>query len=249
MHSIRQETMQSYIEEKKIVTIRELQALFPDISIMTIHRDLNALEKAGSVVKIRGGVKSIHHAADVEFNVRMQANNPGKNVMARKALDLIQPHSAIFLDASTTNLAIARALPDMNLNIITTGPSIALELCRLHNPVVTVCCGTMNRKNLALAGLNTLQMLEGMNIDMAFIGVSGCSVDAGFTCGTEADMMVKRLVIQKARTSVLMCGRDKLSCLMPYTFAAFEDVDYLITDDPMPEEFVQKAQSAGVKIL
>lgn len=249
MHSIRQETMQNYIEEKKIVTIRELQALFPDISIMTIHRDLNALEKAGSVVKIRGGVKSIHHAADVEFNVRMQANNPGKNAMARKALDLIQPHSAIFLDASTTNLAIARALPDMNLNIITTGPSIALELCRLHNPVVTVCCGTMNRKNLALAGLNTLQMLEGMNIDMAFIGVSGCSVDAGFTCGTEADMMVKRLVIQKARTSVLMCGRDKLSCLMPYTFAAFEDVDYLITDDPMPEEFVQKAQSAGVKIL
>ena len=249
MYSIRQETMRDYIEDQNVVTIKQLQALFPDVSLMTIHRDLDALEKAGAVVKFRGGAKSVRHTADVEFNIRMQANNPGKSMIARKALSLLQPHSAVFLDASTTNLALAKVLPDINLNIFTTGPSIALELCRLHNPVVTLCCGTMNRKNLALSGQNTLQMLENINIDLAFIGVSGCSVDAGFTCGTEADMLVKRMVIQKARTSVLMCGKDKLSCLMPYTFAKFEDVDYLISDEPMPDDFIQAAQGAGVILL
>ena len=249
MYSIRQETMRDYIEDQNVVTIKQLQALFPEVSLMTIHRDLDSLEKAGAVVKFRGGAKSVRHAGDVEFNIRMQANNPGKSIMARKALSLLQPHSAIFLDASTTNLALAKVLPDMNLNIFTTGPSIALELCRLHNPVVTMCCGTMNRKNLALSGQNTLKMLENINIDLAFIGVSGCSVDAGFTCGTEADMLVKRMVIQKARTSVLMCGKDKLSCLMPYTFAKFEDVDYLISDEPMPDDFIQAAQGAGVILL
>ena len=249
MYSIRQETMRDYIEDQNVVTIKQLQALFPEVSLMTIHRDLDSLEKAGAVVKFRGGAKSVRHAGDVEFNIRMQANNPGKSIMARKALSLLQPHSAIFLDASTTNLALAKVLPDMNLNIFTTGPSIALELCRLHNPVVTMCCGTMNRKNLALSGQNTLKMLENINIDLAFIGVSGCSVDTGFTCGTEADMLVKRMVIQKARTSVLMCGKDKLSCLMPYTFAKFEDVDYLISDEPMPDDFIQAAQGAGVILL
>ena len=249
MYSIRQETMRDYIEDQNVVTIKQLQALFPDVSLMTIHRDLDALEKAGAVVKFRGGAKSVRHTADVEFNIRMQANNPGKSMIARKALSLLQPHSAVFLDASTTNLALAKVLPDINLNIFTTGPSIALELCRLHNPVVTLCCGTMNRKNLALSGQNTLQMLENINIDLAFIGVSGCSVDAGFTCGTEADMLVKKMVIQKARTSVLVCGKDKLSCLMPYTFAKFEDVDYLISDEPMPDDFVQAAQAAGVTLL
>ena len=249
MYSIRQETMRDYIEDQNVVTIKQLQALFPEVSLMTIHRDLDSLEKAGAVVKFRGGAKSVRHAGDVEFNIRMQANNPGKSIMARKALSLLQPHSAVFLDASTTNLALAKVLPDMNLNIFTTGPSIALELCRLHNPVVTMCCGTMNRKNLALSGQNTLKMLENINIDLAFIGVSGCSVEAGFTCGTEADMLVKRMVIQKARTSVLMCGRDKLSCLMPYTFAKFEDVDYLISDEPMPDDFIQAAQGAGVILL
>ena len=249
MYSIRQEQIKQYVENKNVVTIKELQALFPNVSLMTIHRDLDALENNGVLVKFRGGARSVHHTNDPEFNVRMHENNPGKLVMARKALELLQPHSAIFLDASTTNLALAKSLPDINLNIFTTGPSIALELCRLHNPIVTLCCGTINRKNLALSGQNTLQMLEGINIDMAFIGVSGCSVDAGFTCGTEGDMLVKRLVIQKARTSVVMCGADKLSCLMPYTFAKLEDVDYLICDDAMPESFLDAARAANVTVI
>lgn len=249
MYSIRQETMRNYIEENNVVTIKQLQTLFPNVSLMTIHRDLDALEHTGIVVKFRGGAKSVRHEGDVEFNIRMQANNPGKNVMARKALELIQPNTAIFLDASTTNLALARVLPDINLNIFTTGPSIAMELCRLHNPVVTMCCGTMNRKNLAVSGQNTMRMLQDINVDLAFIGVSGCSVNAGFTCGTEGDMLVKRMLIEKARTSVLMCGTDKLRCLMPYTFAKFSDVNYLITDGQMPEEFVQQAQAAGVTLL
>ncbi len=249
MYSIRQETMRNYIEENNVVTIKQLQMLFPEVSLMTIHRDLDALERAGSIVKFRGGAKSVRHEGDLEFDIRMHDNNPGKNLMAKKALELIQPHTAVFLDASTTNLALAKVLPDINVNIFTTGPSIALELSRLHNPSVTVCCGTMNRKNLALSGQNTLQMLEGINIDMAFIGVSGCSVDAGFTCGTEADMLVKRMVIRKARRSVLMCGRQKLNCLMPYTFANLNDVDYLVCEEPLPEPFRTVAEEAGLKIL
>jgi DeoR family fructose operon transcriptional repressor len=216
---------------------------------MTIHRDLDALEKNGSVVKFRGGAKSVRHAGDPEFNVRMRENNSGKTTIAMKALELIQPHTSIFLDAGTTNLLLAKSLPDINLNVITTGPSIALELCRLHNPVVTLCCGTINRKNLALSGQNTLEMLEKINIDMAFIGVSGCSVDSGFTCGTEGDMLVKRLVIQKARTSVVMCTQEKLRCLMPYTFATMKDVDYLISDAPMPEPFQLAAKEFGTVLL
>ena len=249
MNRLRQETMRAYIEQKNIVTIKELLVLFPDVSLMTIHRDLDALAEAGAVVKFRGGARSVRHSGDPEFNVRIGENNAGKLTIAQKAMELLQPHSSVFLDASTTNLILARSLPDINLNIITTGPSIALELCRLHNPVVTLCCGTINRKNLALSGQNTLEMLDKINIDLAFIGVSGCSVDAGFTCGTEGDMLVKRKVIQKARTSVVMCSREKLKCLMPYTFANFGDVDYLISEEPMPEAFRVAAKEAGLKLL
>ena len=249
MNNIRQEQIKEMIENRKVVTIRQLQEAFPNVSLMTIHRDLDALVNSGSIVKFRGGAKSVRHAGDPEFNERVRENNAGKQAIARKALELIQSNTALFLDASTTNLALAKALPDINLNIFTTGPSIALELCRLQNPVVTLCCGTINRKNLALSGQNTLEMLDNINIDLAFIGVSGCSLEAGFTCGTEGDMLVKRKVIRKARRSVLACTKDKLNCLMPYTFARLEDVDYLISDEPMPEAFTKAAQDAGVTLL
>lgn len=249
MNQIRLEKMKSYIEQKSVVTIKELQALFPQVSLMTIHRDLDALTEAGVAVKFRGGAKSVRHSGDPEFNVRIGENNTGKFTIAQKAMELLQPHSSVFLDASTTNLMLARSIPDIHLNIFTTGPSIALELCRLHNPVITLCCGTINRKNLAVSGQNTLEMLDRINIDLAFIGVSGCNVEAGFTCGTESDMLVKRLVIQKARTSVVMCSSEKLKCLMPYTFAKLSEVDYLITDGSLPENFRTAAREAGLKIL
>lgn len=249
MNSIRQSLIREYIENKNVVTIKELQALCPDVSLMTIHRDLDALAQSGTIVKVRGGARSVRHSGDLGFDVRLQENNAGKMAIAKKALSMIQPGSMVFLDASTTNLMLARILPDMDLNIFTTGPNIAIELCRLHHPNITLCCGTLNRKNMALSGQNTLEMLEKINLDQAFIGVSGCSADAGFTCGTEGDMVVKRMLIKKARTSVVLCDQTKFSRMMPYTFARFEDVDYLICDGSVPETVDLAAKTAGVKVL
>ncbi len=249
MLAIRQEKIKAFIEQKNVVSIRDLQELYPEVSLMTIHRDLDALEEAGIIVKFRGGARSVRHEGDPEFNVRMQNNTAGKLQIAKKALELIQPHSSIFLDASTTNLALAQILPDIHLSIFTTGPSILLELCRLRNPAVTMCCGMINRNNLAVSGQNTVEMLEKINIDLAFIGVSGCSVGAGFICGTESEMLVKRTVIQKARTTVMVCTQEKFHCLMPYTFATLQDVDYVISDGNVPEAFRQAAEEAGVPIL
>lgn len=249
MNSIRQQIIQEYIEKNHVASIKELHALCPDVSLMTIHRDLDALEQRGCLVKVRGGARSVRHSGDPGYDIRLQENVSGKLLMAQKALELIQPGTTVFLDASTTNLMLARKLPDVNLNIFTTGPNIAMELCRLHNPNITLCCGTLNRKNMALSGPNTLEMLERINIDLAFVGVSGCFADAGFTCGTEADMVIKRAVIRRARTSVMMCDSGKFSRLMPYTFAGFADVDYLISDAEVPEHIRAAAGESGVIIL
>ncbi len=249
MNTYRQNFIREQIEKSGYLSIRELQMLVPDVSLMTIHRDLDALEQAGVLVKVRGGARSVRHAADIGFDVRLQENNAAKNIIARKALSLIQPGTAIFLDASTTNLVLARCLQNMDLNIFTTGPNIAIELCRHANVNITMCCGTVNRKNMALSGQNTLDMLNHINIDLAFIGVSGCSTDAGFTCGTENDSAVKNLVIRKARRSVIMCDKSKFSRLMPYTFARFSDVDYLVCEDAVPDAIAQAARAGGVQLL
>ena len=249
MNRIRQEKIKKYVESKSIATIQELRELFPEVSLMTLHRDLNALEEMGIITKYRGGVRSVHQLDDIEFNIRMKENTVGKTSMMKKAMKLLRPQSSIFLDTSTSNIILARNLPDMDVNITTISPNIALELCRLKNATINLCGGMMNPRTLSVSGINTLEILEKINIDLAFIGVSGCSSEVGFTCGTEADMLVKRAVIKKARTRVVLCGADKLKRLMPYTFAGFSDVDYIISDEPLPEDFVRRCEEFGVKIL
>ncbi len=249
MFRIRQEQIRDYIEKNNVVTIKELQLLYPDVSLMTIHRDLDALSEMGVIVKVRGGARAVRHTGDFGFDIRLRENNSAKRAAAAKALELIQQGSTVYFDSSTTNLTLARLLPDMDLSVFTNGPNIAMELCRLQNVNISLCCGTLNRKSMALSGQNTLDMLDRINIDIAFIGVSGCNPEAGFTCGTESDMMVKRKVIQKARTTVVMCDQAKFSRLMPYTFAVFTDVDYLVSDGEIPEGIREAALKAGVKIL
>lgn len=249
MNRIRQEQIKKYVESKNVATIQELRELFPEVSLMTLHRDLSALEEMGIITKYRGGVRSVNQLDDIEFNIRMKENTAGKMSMMKKAMKLLRPQSSVFLDTSTSNIILARNLPDMDLNITTISPSIALELCRLKNATVNLCGGMLNPRTLSVSGINTLEILEKINIDLAFIGVSGCSSEVGFTCGTEADMLVKRVVIKKARTSVVLCGADKLKRLMPYTFAGFSDVDYIISDEPLPEDFAGRCKESGVIIL
>lgn len=249
MNTIRREKMLDLIEKNNVLTIKNLQELFPSVSLMTIHRDLDALEAHGLITKYRGGVKSVRCIGDIEFNIRLQSNNSGKLLMAKKCISLISPHTSVFLDAGTSTLFLAKQLPDIHLNIITTSPSIALELCRLTSSTVTLCGGTLNRNNQAIFGNTTLEMLGYINIDTAFIGVSGCSLDTGFTCGAEGDMLVKRKVIERARKSVLMCDEDKLKTIMSYTFAQMQDVDCIVSDKPLPEDYLRAAEDAGVILL
>ena len=249
MNRIRQELLRDFIEKKETATIKQLQELVPNVSLMTLHRDLDALQATGYIIKMRGGARSINHKGDLEFSAREQDNIEAKKIIASKAKKLIQEYHSIFIDAGTSGLVLAKSLPDIDLIIFTNAPNIALELGRLTRPSINLFCGNLNRTNWAVSGINTLEMLEKINIDLAFIGVSGCSIENGFTCGKESEMMVKNLVIRKARTSAVLCDSTKFTRLMPFTFASLSDVDYIITDKKLSDNFLSQAQLMHTEIL
>ncbi len=251
MNQIRRERIGEYIQEKGAVTVKEISALFPDVSLMTIHRDLEKLEDEGLIVRTRGGAipASQSDGTEDKLEARMHSNVKAKRLMAQKALKLIQEGSAVFFDAGTSNMALAQALPDADLNIFTTGPNIAVELSRLTNPTIHMCGGTLNRSNQAVSGASTLAQLSDINIAIAFIGVSGYTPEGGFTCGKEDEMLVKRLVMGKAAKKVILMDSSKCGKLLPYTFGDMQDADYVVSDSELPEEFIQRAEAAGVVVL
>lgn len=251
MNQIRRETIGKYIQEKGAVSVKEVSTLFPEVSLMTIHRDLEKLEDEGLIVRTRGGAMSASqpHSTEAKLETRMQTNVKAKREMASKALKLIHEGSAVFFDAGTSNMALVQALPDIDLNIFTTGPNIALELARLSQPTIHMCGGTLNRSNQAVSGASTLAMLEDINIATAFIGVSGYTAEGGFTCGKEEEMLVKKLVLSKAATKVILMDSSKCGKILPYTFGNLEDVDYVVSDCGLQEDFIRRAEEKGVVIL
>ena len=253
MNQLRREHIGKYIQEKGAVTVKEIGALFPEVSSMTIHRDLEKLEEEGIIIRTRGGAVSAipqgSSSTEAKLEARMQTNMRAKREMAQKALQLIEPGSAVFMDAGTSNMALAQALPDMDVNIFTTGPNIALEIARLSVPTIHMCSGTLNRYNQAVSGQSTLKMLEEINIATAFLGVSGYTDEGGFTCGKEDEMLVKRLMMKKAGKKIILMDSSKCGKILPYTFGNVEDADYIISDGKLPSELAERAAKAGTKIL
>ena len=226
-----------YVTLKKDVTINELGEKF-NISTMTVHRDLDDLSRSGRIVKVRGGAHAIQDEPETIFEVREQENNVSKTIIAQKVVKYIEPNTSIFIDAGTTTLTVAKYMPDINVNIFTVSPNISLELTRVKRPVITECAGTLDRENLMLCGYFTLNILDQINVDMAFMGVSGFSLEAGFTCGIQDQMMVKRRAIQRAKKVFVLMDSSKIEKTFPFIFAELKDIDYVVTDKELPAAYV-----------
>lgn len=251
MNSVRRETIRSYLQEHRIVTMAQLGELLPDVSLMTLHRDLSFLQDRGLVEKVRGGARYVaDDSMEAAFAAREIVNREAKAEIARKAVVLLGDAGSIFVDAGTTMMAFAQMMPDHKRNVVTTGPNIALELAKRHNLTISMCGGVLNKSNLTLSGTGAMEVLRTINIDTAFLVASGYSAKSGFTCGMESEATIKRMVIGKARRVVMLLDCSKMDRMLPYTFAQMEDLDYLVTErEPLalPEELRQ--HGGGIAFL
>ncbi len=252
----RQLLVGNYIDEKGEMSLRELEALFPDVSSMTLRRDLDALEAEGRIIKIKGGAKSIRHLSrsilfqnvEDDYGHRELENTAAKEAIAEAAAGLAETGCSIFMDAGSTLMCLARRLSEERRFVVTSGINVAMEMARNKHTIVNLIGGQLSRDNLCVAGAGALNHLQNINIDIAFIGASCFSAEAGFTCGDYNECEMKRYVVSKAKKKYVLMDSTKLGRSMPYTFARPEDMDCLITDNttPMLEEI---AQRAGMRLI
>jgi len=252
LHINRREIINAYIHEKGEIKLKELEKMFPDVSSMTLRRDLIYLENKGYVIRVRGGAKAISHVTgtveDV-YSLRATENMEAKIKIAKKAVNYIETGRSVYLDAGTTIMCLARILPDENLSIITSGPNIALEIAKHHKPSVTLIGGQLNRNNLCTSGINALDFIKSINIDIAFLASSGFSLDTGFTCGNFSECELKKAVVKKARRKIMLMDTSKFNKSMPFTFASLEDIDIMICESAIPQDIMEEAEKNGVKII
>ena len=235
------------IEQKGEITIKELEKLFPEYSSMTMRRDLDFLEGEGKIVKIKGGAKSITHLSrgmlfsltEDEYGNREFINAASKQIIAEKALSVLKPDRSIFLDAGSTIMQMARKMPDERFFVVTNGINVAMEVSLNKHATVNLVGGQISRTNLCVSGAGAQKHLENINIDIAILGVSCFSRDAGFSNADFGQCEIKKMAAKKAKQTVVLMDSTKIGRSMPYTFCNIEDIDVLISERP-PEELKEK---------
>lgn len=250
--NVRRQQINDYIQRKHEVFLSELKDLVPDVSEMTIRRDLEALEQEGSIIRIHGGaksVKSINRLVEDVFSKRLSLNTEKKREIGEKAAEMIKEHTSIYLDSGSTTMALAERLPNKRLLISTSGINIALELLRLDQTTLNLIGGEASRNSISVSGPQALACIERLNIDQAFIASTAFSVESGFSCGGVNDCELKRMVLKKAKQKILLMDSTKIGLSMPYTFAHADEIDVLVCDSAFPKEMREYFTSLGVKVV
>lgn len=249
--SSRREVIRTLLGTKPFISLEELTAAFPEVSQMTLRRDIEYFEKQGEAIKVRGGARSmkfITTSMEDSFFKRLHENIYTKENLAMEAVKLIETGRSVFLDSGTTMLTLASLLPDERFTVITTGPNVALEIIKKRKPIVNIVGGMLNRDNISVVGNKATEFIDSINIDIAFIVPSGVSAD-GLTGGNYTECEIKKKVIEKAHKVVALINLSKMNKILPYNVCSLDDVDVIITDRKPPADMAQRLNNGKTEII
>ncbi len=224
------------------------------VSGVTIRKDLDVLERQGRVVRTHGGAVSPAGAGmERAFDVRERLQRAEKEAIGRAAASQVADGESIALDASTTAYAMARQLRArggwLHLTVVTNGLRIALELAGVAGVTVVMPGGFIRPEALSLVGPLGEGLLQRINVQRAFLGATGFSVEAGLCDGTEEEAQIKRLLVAAATETVGLVDRTKWSRRSLATFCPTASLAAVITDAPVAGGMAEALLAAGVRLV
>ncbi len=252
LYNERREQIHALLQTKPFISLKELEELFPNVSGMTLRRDIEYFEREREVIKVRGGARSlkfITNQTDGSIVSRLHRNIHSKEAIAARAADYLETGRSIFIDSGSTLQQLVKRVPNERFTFTTTDPTSALELCKIGQPIVNMVGGRLDSDNQTVTGQQATRFLADINIDIAFLSPSGLSDRSGFTVGNYSECELKRIVAEKARLVVILMDASKVDKSLPYTFATFDDVDVLITSQPLPQELMIQAKAKNVRVI
>jgi DeoR/GlpR family transcriptional regulator of sugar metabolism len=218
------------------------------VSEDTVRRDLRELARAGECRKVYGGAVALAPYAG-PANVRETHASEAKARLAATAVALIQPRHTIFIDAGTTNTAIARAIPrGAELTVATNSVAVAAALADNGTVDLVVLGGAFDRERGALLGSETLRAIVGISADLFFLGACGLDVSRGVTAFDLAEAEVKRAMAANSGGIVIAVTSDKLATAAPFRVAAAEAVTHLVVEKGAPASVLADFKRGGTKI-
>lgn len=238
------------LQAERRVVVSELSSLY-DVSEETIRRDLEKLENEGYAIKSYGGAVLNENAnLDLPFNVRKNTNVVGKQKIAELISEMIRDGEHIFLDASSTAVAIAKAIKHKNdITIITNSLEIAIELLEAPGCKIISTGGVVTESSFALVGHVTDRTISSYCVDRAIVSSKGFDLKAGFTDSDERHANNKKSMLAGARVKILAVDHSKFNRISFARIGDLRDVTMIVTDEKPEDEWLQKFAEYNVECI
>jgi len=214
----------------------------------TIRRDLREMAALGKCRRVYGGALPISPASG-SLAVRQGEAPERKAALGRAAAALARPGQVVFLDAGSTNAAIARALPaGLVVTVVTNAPDIAADLAGRPGVELIVIGGRVDPRSGAALGARALRDAREICVDLAFLGACAVDVRAGVAAFDAEEAEFKRLIAERAKVVVAAVTTDKLGTSAPFAVAPTSRLTHLVVEADAPERALAPLRRAGVSV-
>jgi DeoR/GlpR family transcriptional regulator of sugar metabolism len=220
------------------------------VTAETVRRDLERLEKEGLVRRSYGGaVSSRPSTEDLSFQKRTMKNATEKEAIAQKALELINQNGSLMVDSSSTVLSLMKHLSSAEgLTVITNSVKLLADFAGTAITLVGTG-GHLRGHSLAMVGETATRSLRSYNVDLALVSCKGLDMEKGVMESNEPEALVKQVMVNQAKTSVLLADHSKFDQIAFTKAFDFKNLDYVVTDREPSQAWLEFFKKTQIKII
>ena len=246
---LRRVAMRRQVAEAGFVRVDTLARDY-GVSIMTVHRDLDELERLGFLHKVRGGATSAPTTTfhgDLEH--RMQAQVDAKLAVAREVLRTeVESGQVIALDDSTTSLVLARLLPEKApLTVVTHFLPVIRALAAQPGIELIGLGGRYDAAYDSFLGQATAEAAAGLRYDLLFLSTTAVADGVCYIQSLDT-VITRRALIASAARSVALVDHSKFDRRALHRLVGLRELDRVVVDDATPEQVVRRERARGATI-
>jgi DeoR/GlpR family transcriptional regulator of sugar metabolism len=241
----RRRSILDLVDRRGRVSVKELSDRF-DVSHVTIRADLKTLADEGMVVRTHGGaVPGDRGLRYLSLSKRLEKQVAEKRRIGERGASLVSNGEAIFLDSSSTALAVAHNLRrHRDLTIVTNALAVAQEMLDVQDVTVLMIGGRLHRDTASLVGgLEIGEQLGELNLQKGVFGAHGISVQRGLTDVSVEEAELKRALVGRCQEIIAVLDGTKWERVGLASFAHLEQVDRVITDSGAPSRAVERVRA------
>jgi DeoR/GlpR family transcriptional regulator of sugar metabolism len=249
----RQQQIARIVEEDGRARVTDLAGRF-GVSAVTIRKDLLVLGSERRVIRTHGGaIAPGANRPELAFEIRERLQRDEKSRMGAAAAARVADGESIVLDASTSALYVARHLKDREawhgLTVVTNSIRIASELAGHPGVTVLMLGGRVRWEALSVVGPLGDGVFRRVNVQKAFLGAAGFTIEVGLSDAMEEEAQIKRSMVAAAREVFALVDHTKWGRVASATFCRTDRLTGVFTDREAPADMVAALHQAGIELL